>query len=589
MIYDNADEGYRVVEKFLPPGDAGNILITSRNRDLMRITSKENSMEVLEMGEEEALSLLAKSAMLDYTSEDVKDLAKQLVSKLGGIPLAIDQAGAYMLSCNYPLKDYLELFMKHQDQLMSDPEFRGASDYHSSTYGTWEISIKEIEGRASNKEDSRAIAAGNAITLHKTLALLHHENIPEELFKKAAENYKNRDITYEKELGLQLLVTMLDSTMLFLDERGEWDEIQFQASIRVLLSFSLIRSTGKLYSIHPLLHSWSRNRIPKTEIRNQHLITRAFLSCSVDMDDRDNHEFCAFLVPHIRASNNHATELQLKSSYYDDEFDIFAHVFHRTGSWDEAENLQHCVMEARKAKLGPDHMHTLVSMRKLGFIYKGQGRWDEVEKIQMQVMEASKEMFGEEDQFTLDSMTNLANAYWGQGRMGEAERLETQVMETHKVKLGSDHPYTLIAMESLAVTYMGQGRLVEAEQLLLYVVDMKHAVLGPKHYDTLYAMNNLATAYFNQRKWNEAMKLYFDVFEARKARFGQNHPMTLDSMGMLGSTYMHCGRVNEGQPLLSKAASLLEKTIGSKHETTLWYRKELDQLSNKYYSEVKAE
>ena len=107
MIYDNADNGYQVVEKFLPPGNGGNILITSRNYELCRIT--DNSMEVVEMEEEEALSLLFKSAQLNNTSVDVQMLNKQLVSKLGGIPLAIDQAGAYMISCRCSLEDYLEL------------------------------------------------------------------------------------------------------------------------------------------------------------------------------------------------------------------------------------------------------------------------------------------------------------------------------------------------------------------------------------------------------------------------------------------------------------------------------------------------
>ncbi|KAF8340811.1 hypothetical protein F5887DRAFT_888568, partial [Amanita rubescens] len=242
MIYDNADEGYRVVEKFLPPGDGGNILITSRNKDLVRITSKENSIEVLEMGEKDALSLLAKSAMLDCTSEGVTDQATKLVSKLGGVPLAIDQAGAYMLSCNCSLDDYLELLVKNQDQLLSEPSFKGASDYGSSTYGTWEISMKEIEARASNRADPRSIGADCAITLYKIFALLHHENIPaEELFRKAAENYKKRNIKGEKKLGLPLLVTVLNTQVLLLNERGEWDKIQFHAGIQVLLSFSLIR------------------------------------------------------------------------------------------------------------------------------------------------------------------------------------------------------------------------------------------------------------------------------------------------------------------------------------------------------------
>ena len=92
--------------------------MTSKNFELMRITK--DSVEVCEMGEEEALSLLSNSARLHDTSE----LAKQLVSYLGGIPLAIDQAGAYIMTCKCPLDDYLKLYTKNQDKLMSNPSLK---------------------------------------------------------------------------------------------------------------------------------------------------------------------------------------------------------------------------------------------------------------------------------------------------------------------------------------------------------------------------------------------------------------------------------------------------------------------------------
>src|SRR6266568_155682 len=51
LVYDNADGEYQVVEKFLPPGNQGNILITSRNKALGRLTTSENSLEVDKMEE----------------------------------------------------------------------------------------------------------------------------------------------------------------------------------------------------------------------------------------------------------------------------------------------------------------------------------------------------------------------------------------------------------------------------------------------------------------------------------------------------------------------------------------------------------
>ena len=328
MIYDNADGGYQVVEKFIPPGNGGNILMTSKNFELMRITK--DSVEVCEMGEEEALSLLSNSARLHDTSE----LAKQLVSYLGGIPLAIDQAGAYIMTCKCPLDDYLKLYTKNQDKLMSNPSFEGASGYGSSTYGTWEISMKEIEVRDSNKMKYKVRAAQSAITLYKIFAFLHRENIPEEMFRNAACNYKKRNIKKEKWLGLPLSVTILDSKTLFLDGKGEWDEISFQEGIQVLQSFALIRSSGKMYSIHPLVQSWCRNRISQMEINRQLILTRALLACSVELDfEVDNYKFCRLLAPHIRRNNDDVEQLKSGNVYYDDLFERFARVFHKVGSW----------------------------------------------------------------------------------------------------------------------------------------------------------------------------------------------------------------------------------------------------------------
>jgi len=248
LIYDNADGGCQVVERFLPPGKGGNMLITSRNLELKRVA--EHSMEVVDMREDEALSLLFKSAKINDTSQKVHTLAKQLISMLYGIPLAIDQAGAYMMTCSCPLEDYLELYVKNHSQLMSDPSFNGASDYGSSIYETWEISMKEIEARAAKGRESEVNAAKYAIILFKIIAFLHHENIPEELFKNAAENYNNRDIKSEEKLGLPLSVTMLNHNVLSVDKRGEWNKIQFQLGMKILMSFALIRVVKCIQSTH---------------------------------------------------------------------------------------------------------------------------------------------------------------------------------------------------------------------------------------------------------------------------------------------------------------------------------------------------
>jgi hypothetical protein len=96
IVFDNADDlPVYVVEKFIPPGNRGNILITSRNRSMGRLVSFENIIEINEMEEADAITLLLKASCLDASAEHI-EVAKNIVTELGCMPLAVDQAGAYI-------------------------------------------------------------------------------------------------------------------------------------------------------------------------------------------------------------------------------------------------------------------------------------------------------------------------------------------------------------------------------------------------------------------------------------------------------------------------------------------------------------
>ena len=78
-------------------------------------------------------------------------------------------------------------------------------------------------------------------------------------------------------------VTLLDHTLLGLDYDGNWDEFIFGQGISVLLSFSLIKreQSSKTFSVHPLVHYWSRERMSKSEQQKMCEIGRTILSCAI--------------------------------------------------------------------------------------------------------------------------------------------------------------------------------------------------------------------------------------------------------------------------------------------------------------------
>ena len=80
IVFENADEPpVHVVEKFIPPGKRGNILIITRNQSMGSLISFENLIEINEMEEADAITLLLKASYLDASAKHM-EVAKNIVT-----------------------------------------------------------------------------------------------------------------------------------------------------------------------------------------------------------------------------------------------------------------------------------------------------------------------------------------------------------------------------------------------------------------------------------------------------------------------------------------------------------------------------
>ena len=93
-----------------------------------RAISFKKVIEINEMEEGDAITLLLKASYLDASPEHI-EASKEIVTELSCMPLAIDQAGAYIEARRCSIDEYLQQFTLHQQTLMSDATFRGASKY----------------------------------------------------------------------------------------------------------------------------------------------------------------------------------------------------------------------------------------------------------------------------------------------------------------------------------------------------------------------------------------------------------------------------------------------------------------------------
>src|SRR5260370_1350407 len=98
----------------------------------------------------------------------------QISEELGGLPLALDQAGAYIEETQCSLSDYLKRYCTRRTTMLNR---RGNSshDYPASVATTWSLSFEQVEMRST--------AAANLLRL---CAFLAPDAIPEEMIIKGA-------------------------------------------------------------------------------------------------------------------------------------------------------------------------------------------------------------------------------------------------------------------------------------------------------------------------------------------------------------------------------------------------------------------
>src|ERR1700686_726874 len=224
LILDNVEDLHAVVD-FLPVDGDGNILFTTRLQALGPIGE---GIEVEKMQVDEGIlfllrrtKFLAPDSPLSQVPKNTRDQAADIVNTLDALPLALDQAGAYIEETKCGLPGYLNLYRTRRKELLLR---RGTIpvDHPEPVAATWSLSFQQIE------KDNPAAA-----DLLRLLAFLNPDAIPEEMISEGAS-----------ELGplLEPVVT---------------EPFQYDAAIEKLLKYSLIRrnSEARFLSVHRLVQA----------------------------------------------------------------------------------------------------------------------------------------------------------------------------------------------------------------------------------------------------------------------------------------------------------------------------------------------
>jgi hypothetical protein len=488
LVFDNVP-GRVEVEAFLPPAGGGRVLITS----LSAMWPRGWAVEVPPLGTEVAAGFL-----VNWTGDPDKRAAIELADGLGGLPLALEQAAAYIQATGTTLATYLSVFRGRRADLLARGEAAGHPADVAATLG---LAVTQLGGEAP-------AAAG----LLRLLACLAAEPVPLPLLladpQAAGKFAPDVAATVGPLLG---------------------DPVASGDAVAALRRYSLVTPAGDgAVLVHRLVQAITLTQLPADVAGQWGQAAAAVVEAAVPADPQLPAAWpvCGMLLPHARAvlgltsggmsriarylgwSGSYAAARdlfqQIAGAYSEDDAygpehqDTLAARAQlalwtgRAGDVAGARGQFAALLPSYERVLGPEHPDTLAARHNLA---TWTGRAGDVAGARDQyavLLPIRERVLGAEDPDTLTTRNNLA--YWTgwAGDVAGARDQSATLLPIRERVLGAEDPETLITRANLAGWTGRAGDAAGARDQFAALLPVEERVLGPEHPDTLTARAKLA-------------------------------------------------------------------------------------------------
>jgi tetratricopeptide (TPR) repeat protein/transcriptional regulator with XRE-family HTH domain len=497
-------------------------------------------------------SLVPPDGTLEAVSDVHLDIAVEIVRELGGLPLALDQAGAYIDEVSSSLHEYAMLFYKQRNALLKR---RGGltTDHPEPVATTWSLSFERVE-------QTDTVAAD----VLRLCAFLDPDAIPEEIFTEGASK------------ACQSLSSLTSNVL------------RLHQAIEVLRKFSLIHRNPdtKILTIHRLVQANIQDAMDQEAPR---LWTeRAILAVNGTFPA----EVTVTLWPQCQRLLPHVQMIAILTDLYKLDLLEAATLFNQAGYYlreralyTEAESLYQRALAIREQVCGSWHPDTAQVIYNLARLHFDLGQYAVCEGLYQQALAIRERTLPPNDLSIALSLNSLAFMYYVWGvRYDEAEKLFERALPIFDQAIGVDHPKTSHCLSNLALLYATQGKYSEAENLLLRVQAIRDKSLGPTHLDTARSLQNLAWLYIEQgkqEKYEQAKRLLEQSLEIREYLLGSEHPQTAISLHHLALLCDAQEKYGEADQLYQRVLAIRRKMMGKDNPRVLLTEKHYATLLRK--------
>ncbi|MEV0969034.1 FxSxx-COOH system tetratricopeptide repeat protein [Microtetraspora glauca] len=565
LIFDNAGDPEELTGYF--PGGTGHVLVTSRNQSWSRVAAP---LEVDVFSQEESLEHLSRRVP-GLAESDALDVA----DALGYLPLAVEQAAAWLAETGMPAATFLEQLRTESARVLSLGQ---PADYPHPVAATWNLSLAKL------RETSPA-----SVRLLELCAFFAAEPISMQLL-------------YSDEMMRSLLP--YDDTL--------QEKLVLGRVIREIGRFALAKvdQANNTIQVHRLVQAVIRGQMTQDEQDEAcHVVHRVLEKARPnqgEVDDPENWIRFDLIWQHLQPSR--ATECQEEpvrrlltdrvrylwkrgdleaaltlgdylANYWEETFGrderqrlhlLFniANVKRSQGLYEEARELDEWTLERQREVVGEQHPHTLMTAGGLAADLRALGEYERSLEMDLATYEMWKRLYGEEYHKTLSAAHNLALSYRLVGDGVNARERDEKTLQLRREVLGPTHPYTLFSATHLARDLREIGRYRESIELLRTTLQHYRESLGEGFMDTLRAAKSLAVSLRRGGAHQEAWQVALETEE----RYRERYPGTPDALA--GTLELACclSALGDKAGALEMAGGIMNiyrEDLGDSHPGTL--------------------
>jgi len=527
LVFDNAPSRASV-QAFLPPAGRGRVLITSRDQ-----IWPGQALEVPVLDQQVAAGFLA-----NRTGDPDWQAALDLAGELGGLPLALEQAAAYIQASGDSLAGYLSSFRQRRADMLVRGEPIG---YSETVATTWRFAFEDLQQ-----------AAPGAVGLLRLLAFCAPEAVPLRLLLQP-----------RPELAEQLGDEVVPALAPLLE-----DPLAAGDSIRALRRYSLVTlARDGSVSVHRLVQAVTADQMPAELAKEWEQAAAALIEAAIpaipgDTAPPGTWEVCAALLPHAQAALADYSAGMARIAIY----------LGSSGSYAAARDLQRRVRDALGRVLGPEHPDTVIARYEFARWTGEAGDRAAARDLFAGLLPVEERVFGAEHPVTIRTRANLARWTGQAGDVAGARDQFAALLPICEKVLGPEHPGTLIARASVAGWTGQAGDPARAREMFTGLLSVIERVLGPEDRETLAARASLARWTGEAGDVAGARDQYAALLPIREKVLGAGHPDTLAARQEFARW---TGRAGDAAGARDQYAALLpmrERVSGPEHPDTLWTR-----------------